>query len=444
MARLSGSALSAIRRLRALIAEPRTLAFVDQCIVSCSNFLVMLIIGRRLPAAEFGFFTLAMLAILFVSNLHRALLTQPLNVLGPRDSETTLGSRLAVLLGAHAVVVPVSIVIVVALSIKFFPQGHLVLGACIYLTFFFLQETLRRYWYTVERLRLAVLSDLISYGGQMVVLAIAGLYFTIDGEGSFLIMAAASLVATVVSLRLAGPLRFGARATARTIVVEHWQMSRWLLLTVFALWGSSQLYPFLIASLGPASIALFAVSRNLLNVMNVVVQSVLNYLPTRATALLRQQGEGEFRRHLARTLVLTGLGSVVFVLAMQVLAYPVLHVLYRGAYDAAVPVLRMLSAGMAFSLAGAVLGSYSLAMHDSRSTFLANLGSSVFTFTGGLWLIHAHGIYGAAIAACLSLAVAAALQGGFVMVRLNRLAKHEPARHAGTSTQATPVVQGKS
>jgi O-antigen/teichoic acid export membrane protein len=420
-----------MKEIAEVMSEPRTLAIVDQCIVSCGNFVAMLLIGRHLPASDFGLFSLAMLAVLFLSNLHRALVTQPLNVLGASDDNVTLSTRLAVLLHAHLIVVPAAIVFLIGLSVWFFPLPALVLGACCYLSAFFLQETLRRYWYTVGRIDRAAINDLIAYGGQAVLLAVCSTYWTLDGAWSFVIMAVTSLAAALAGLCTVGGVTMPDMGAARVVGAQHWTLSRWLMLTVLALWGSSQMYPFLIASLGPAAIAYFAVCRNLLNAMNVVVQSVINYLPTRAAVLLKTEGEAEFRRHLLTTLIRAGLGSAAFLAVTQVLAYPALHLLYGGTYDAAAPLLRVLSSGVMFSLLGAVLGSYSLAMHDSRSTFLANLGGSVFTFTGGLWLIHTHGIYGAAIAGCMSLAVAAVLQGLFVVRGLNRLQSQAARANSG-------------
>jgi O-antigen/teichoic acid export membrane protein len=155
--------------------------------------------------------------------------------------------------------------------------------------------------------------------------------------------------------------------------------------------------------------------------MHVVVQAVTNYLPSRAASLLKRDGERAFRRHVIRTSLQAALLAVLFILAMQVAALPVLHVLYRGHYDSAEPLLRALAICMLPSLLGAVVGSYSLAMHDSRSTFFANFGSAVFTFTGGLWLINAFGAIGAMTAVSLSLTVATLLQSGFLMIGIGRL-----------------------
>jgi O-antigen/teichoic acid export membrane protein len=410
-----------MKDLKRAITEPRALALLDQCVLSGSNFLSVLFVSRHVSVDDFGLFSLALLGVLFLSNLHRAFLTQPLNVLGATEDAADLSTRMTVLLRAHIVIVPVSIVLLAALSAGFFPDVRLLLSAACYLGGFLLQETLRRYWYTIGRLDRALSNDFVSYIGQLILLVAFSAFTRVDGAGAFLIMAATSLIAFLLGLRNVKLAHVVGTSRARAVAAQHWTMSGWLILTVLALWGANQLYPFMLAGYGHAAIAYFAVSRNLLSAIGVGVQSVLNYLPTRAAALLNQQGEAEFRRHMIRTLAVSSAASIAFLALMQIFAEPILHVLYRGLYDDAASLVRILSAGVFFSLLGAVFGSYALALQDARSTFLANLGGTVFTFTGGLWLLHAHGIYGAAIGTCLSLATAALLQGCFVLRDLKRL-----------------------
>jgi O-antigen/teichoic acid export membrane protein len=405
--------------------------------VSCGNFTVVLFAGRRLTPHDFGLFSLAMLGVLFLSNLHRALLTQPLNVLGAVDSASDLRIRMTVLLRVHFLLVPISIALLLCLSAAFFPQRSLFLGAACYLTAFFLQELLRRYWYTIERLDIALINDIVCYATQIIVILVVGNAISLDGGETLLVMTTAPLLALCLSQRKMDRARNVEPGQVRAVAAQHWHISRWLLLTVFALWGSSQLYPFLIATLGAPAIASFSVSRNLLNAMGVVVQSVMNYLPTRVAVLLEREGKSAFRRHLLRTTLQAAVIGAAFMLFMQALSEPILHVLYGGLYDSTAPLLRILSAGMVFSLLGAVFGAYALAMHDSRSTFLSNLGGTVFTFTGGLWMIHAHGIYGAALAACLSLAATAILQAWFVLLGLKRLV---PPQSASSETFEPPCA----
>ena len=378
-------------------------------------------LGRYLKVGEFGFFSLAILTVTFLSNLHRAFATQPLNVLGAAEEAPALARRMSVVLFAHALMVPAAIFLFTCVSLVFYPSTELAVAGATYLMVSLLQETVRRYWYTVERLDRVLRIDLVSYGLQCTVLFVAKRFIPLDAAIAFFLMACCAGSGLLVGLKGIDRVRLPSISDFRAVAGEHWKLSRWLLLTVLALWTSSQLYPFLIVKLGTVAVASFAVCRNLLSVMHVLVQSINNYLPSRVASLLKDDGERTFRRHAIRTLFQGALVSILFILAMQVAALPMLHLFYGGNYDFVESLLRTLSICVLPSVVGTVLGSYSLAMHDSRSTFFANLGGAIFTFTGGLWLINEYGVPGATAAVCLSLAIAALLQGCFLFVGIGRL-----------------------
>ena len=69
------------RRLR----DPRPWALVDQTIVSGCNFLTTVVAARNMTGEGFGIFSLAIAATLFLSKIHRATFTQPLNVLAASE-----------------------------------------------------------------------------------------------------------------------------------------------------------------------------------------------------------------------------------------------------------------------------------------------------------------------------------------------------------------------
>ncbi|OGB22798.1 MAG: hypothetical protein A3I66_12880 [Burkholderiales bacterium RIFCSPLOWO2_02_FULL_57_36] len=425
--------------LRKALVDQRLLALTDQGVVSAGNFLTLLYIGRQLPSEDFGLFSLAMMGTLFLANMHRALFTQPLNILGAAEEPSQLGGRVLALLRAHLLAIPLAIAFLIILSLGFFPQKALLFGCAAYIGCFFMQEMLRRYWYTEDRIDLALGNDVVSYGGQLLVLVLADMVWKIDGSSTFLIMAATSLAAFLLGLRKMKIPAATAHRPAGDILLQHWTLSKWLMLTVLAVWGASQIYPFLLSPLGPVAVASFAACRNLLNAMGVVIQSVANYLPVRAAALLHQHGKNSFRRHLLRNLGRSSLFGALFVLAVLLSSDALMHATYGGTYDAAAPLLRILAVGTFFSLIGTVLGAYSLAMEDSRSSFLANLGATGFTFTVGLWLIQAHGISGAAAATTLSVAVSMLLQGYLVFLRLNKLPNGVAGSAPLVARQEAPV-----
>ena len=403
------------------LIDPRLLALVDQAVVSGCNFITTVILARQLSTESFGLFSLAFMICLFLSNLHRAGLTQPLNVLGSGESHERLAWRLAGLLRVQMILLPLSAIVLAAASLLLFPDAALTLSAIVYFSCFALQETLRRYWYTRVAVREALMNDLLSYGTQVVVLVALVVSDRLLVGTAFLAMGATSLLAFVAGMRRIGPATLQRAQPVSEVVAEHWPMAKWLLLTVLAVWGAGQVYPLLMVPLGAAAVASFAACRNLLNAMGLIVQSVGNYIPTQAAKALRHSGKDVLRRDIWSACAAALLAGVVFLLFIHWYAGPLLHLIYAGRYDHAAPILRTLAFGTVFSLLGAILGAYALAMEDSRSGFLSNLGASVVTFTVGLWLIGSHGVVGASLAAVLSLAVATSLQAMFVALRLRHL-----------------------
>jgi len=428
----AGSDMMQAARIRSLIAKPGTLAFADQSLVSAGNFFSLLLIARHLAAEKFGLFSLAMMSLLFMANLHRAIFTQPLNILGAAESLPCVTGRMLALVRAQLLAIPLAALLLAGLSLHFFPQTALLFGTICYVAGFYLQEMSRRYWYTVHRVERAIASDIISYGGQLAVLALLAASGRLDGAIALATMGAASLAAFLFDLWRMKPAPASPAPALRPVhllFMQQWPLSRWLLLTVLAMWGGSQLYPFLLAALGPVAVASYVACRNLLNATGVLIQSVGNYLPVRATTLLKRRGKLALRNHLLRTLLQAASFGLAFVLLIMLAAGPLMHLAYGGRYDSAASLLRMLALATLFTLLGAVLGAYSLAMEDSRASFVANLGATCVALTAGIWLIHTNGLQGAAIAATLSTATSMTLQAMLVWRRFNSL-PHSRGPHA--------------
>lgn len=407
--------------------DQSSIALADQAVVSGGNFLTMVIVGRILAAENFGLFSLAMMSFLFMSNLHRAVLTQPMNIFGAAESPEEQIGRLRVVLHSHLVALPIASLILAVASAVFFPDFLLLLALTAAFCCFALQETMRRYWYTRRDFAKALENDFISYGGQVLVLILLAWLKDLTATTAFIVLALTSLAAFIHGRfrRLEAPVRL-VSTNWQEIIRQQRSITLWLLLTVLAVWGAGPLYPFLMLPLGVAVIAAYSACRTVLSAMNLVVQSVSNYLPTKARLILEQEGKEAFRKHMLRTCSQSLLLGFIFLLALHLLAEPLLHFFYGGRYDHAAPVMRILAYGTVCSLMGVVFGAYALAMEDPRSGFLANLGATVVTFSIGLWLIRDFGIRGAAIAVSLSMATAMIVQALFVVRRYCSLPFGDP------------------
>ena len=401
-----------------LVAAPQTLALLDQGVVSGSNFFTLIYLGRQLDMEQYGFFSLAMIAVLFLASLQRALITRPMELLrGTESSEHFLG-RLIVFFRVLFLMMPIAIALLGVFSIRFFPHPVLFAGCVAYVTCFFLQEMMRRYWYAINSIGDALRSDLISYGGQVAGLFAVEAIWGLNGGGAFLIMAATSLAAFAWDVRASNLCAGAPHRSMRDIVQQNWNISKWIILSVFAVWGAGQVYPFLVAALGPVAVGTFAACGNIMRGVSLLVQTVDNYLPPRAAMLLHEKGAREFRRHLVRTVSRNASAGLLFSLLIYIFADRIMHIVYDGVYDGDTNVLRLMVPGGFCSLMGAILGAYSLAMADSRASFLANLAATVCTSTVGCLCIAKYGITGAAIASSLTATTSMIVQGVLVVVRL--------------------------
>ncbi|MBL8327781.1 MAG: hypothetical protein JNJ71_02945 [Rubrivivax sp.] len=375
-------------------------------------------VARNLAGDGFGAFSLAITATLFLSNVHRATFTQPLNVLAATEARDLVAARLLALLKAHWLLLIPSAMVLAGVGASFFPDPWIALPAFFYFAAFALQETVRRYWYTVRELGKATVNDAVSYGGQLIcVLALAHLDF-LSPSTALLAMGATSLVAFFLGIAQVRPASAATTVSMRELARQHWPLSKWLILTVLALWGAGHAYPLLMVPLGAAAVAAYAASRNLLSALSLVVQSISNYIPSTAAATLQTEGLPALRRKVAMTSLIGTVCCAAFVAFAFAFALPVLQLAYGGRYDHAASDFGILAVGTACGLMGALFGAFALALGDSRSSFLANLGATLVTFTAGPWLISHHGVHGAAIAATLSLATAMLLQFLLLLYRL--------------------------
>lgn len=391
------------------LSDRRAMALGDQLVVSGSNFISMLLAGRFMQPADFGSFILAYTLCLFFANVHRALITQPLNVLGAGEASERLGSRMSGLLLLHGALLPAGGLLIAIGGVFFFSDSDLCLAAIAYIFAYSLQDLFRRWCYTRGEPDRALFNDVISYVGQVLLLIMLGWQGSLTGVSAFYAMASTSALAVVFGLP---KVSWGRPQWPELVRVgrEHARFGGWLLATVLATWSASQLYPFLVAELGAASVAVFAACRNIANGVGVLVQTVNNYLPSRMRLVLKEKGAGAFATLYRRVLFSVALAALIGCSAMAFWAEAILGIVYGETYRSAAVILQILSLGTFFTALGAVLGSKALALQDSRSSFISNIVAALFTFTVGFFAVSRWGVAGAAVAASGSVLIAVMVQ----------------------------------
>lgn len=171
---------AATAKLRGLLGR-NVWALADQVLMSGTNFATAALTLRALALdgeagkKEFGTFSTIYAVLLFANILQSTLVTQPHNVIGvTRDGEdyrrytsSTAFAQLWMLLIEAAL----AIVLAIGASHRGHDAAAMMVALIPSIIFWQLQEFVRRVMYTERRFGAAFVNDIISYGGQTVVLA---------------------------------------------------------------------------------------------------------------------------------------------------------------------------------------------------------------------------------------------------------------------------------
>jgi len=390
-------------------------------LVSAVNFLTLLYFGRSLEIEQFGFFMLAYMSVLGLASLHSALVTQPFCLLGAtRPIMINLG-HLQSLLRLHTVAwLPLNVLLLALVGWHFFPDPILLAASAFYLCVFFLQELLRRYWYTCANIGQALVNDLISYGGQLPVVFFWAMHPGFDAASAFWAMSSTSLLALVhgwYCLR-GEPVSF---MPVREVVGTHRKTGAWLLLAAVSAYGALQVYPYLVASLGASAVAAFAAARNILNALNVLAQAGINYFPLASKRVFEQEGKASLTMHLTRAAISMAAFATLFCIAASFNATTLLHWLYGRSFDGAAALIPLFAIASITTVLFPVLYAGILVLNRTPVIFMSNIISTAFNFSVGWWLIRQYGINGAAIAASVSALVVLVIQFWFLKTALGNL-----------------------
>jgi O-antigen/teichoic acid export membrane protein len=248
------------------------------------------------------------------------------------------------------------------------------------IVFWQLQEFLRRVLYTEGRYTAAFVNDVVSYGGQTLVLGAMyaaklkyGSPFT--GAMAFYALAGTSAVAAVLGawqLRKSLVPRFDVRD-----LWENWHFGKWLAGGELMGWCSSVQMQVLWAALllGFAASADLKAAQILFGPMRVISFFLATVLPIRFARALHQGGVTTLHAKLRQTYV--GLIPVVGTYCVLLAAFPkpLLHLVYGGQYSAtdAARVLSLYSISAFLSYMQMVIAAALTASRQTRYIFAGSV-----------------------------------------------------------------------
>lgn len=289
-------------------------ALADQGMISGVNFLTGIILARYLGLEEFGRFTLAWMAVLFVSSIQHAIIISPMMSIGPKDSDEAafygaIGAQ-QIVFGAGTFVLVWGLAATAAITL---PEWHIT-GLPLPLACTVLasqcQELLRRYFYTRGFGRAAFAADALRYMLQLAVLLWLFHAEPMDSNRALWAIAGVAAFAVIVILPALGPMSWKLE-TIQATTIRHWKSGKWLVGSAIMQWTLGQFF-FVVAgaALGVSAVGALRAAQNILGILNVLFRSLENVVQPSAARYYRDQNIELLVSYLWRITRLGGLLTV--------------------------------------------------------------------------------------------------------------------------------------
>ena len=320
------------------IKNKKSLIFLDQMLVSGSNFVLGIILARSLGVEGYGQFALLWLIVLFFSSLQLAYIISPMLTLGSKKSLSILDKYLSTMVSLQLVF---SLFLMCALYLFFeiaiyFDErwniDDMKLTIMLATLFFLIQDFIRRYFIIkVQYFRLLFI-DSIAYIGQIMMIVYFIYTNSLDLANVFLAISLSfgiSLVLGYSQIKRVSTKNI----YKRLLFLKNWKFSKWLVYSAVLQWGSGNF--FILAAgaiLGSWSVGVIRVMQNTMGIFHVLFIALENILPINFSKIYKKDGYSSLIKYFKLQLkygfvVFSILASVIYLFSSEIIGF-----LYGNAY----------------------------------------------------------------------------------------------------------------
>jgi O-antigen/teichoic acid export membrane protein len=283
----------------------------DQVLVSGMNFVTGILVVRLLGLKSYGIFVGLNAIVLYAWAWALALLISPLLTLAPQivdedeRRDYLLGMNTAQLLFAVASAAVVGVATASLRTVWHAIPAGTTWSLCITTFAYQAQDGLRRFYFAQRRGKSALLNDVVSYGGQVLLLLAFARAHRASPNTALWAIGLSSLAAVAVGAVYERLL--GSFAAARRAAQRSWKMGRDLFVSTQMNWANSQgLLLIASALIGAEAAGLIRAAQIVTGPFNVLFQSMDNIVPVRASICLANNGRAGLTRFCTRALLVFG------------------------------------------------------------------------------------------------------------------------------------------
>lgn len=375
----------------------------DHALMSATNFVTMVLLARVLTPRDFGLYALTYTTLIFLSGVQSALISQPHTMLGsPRSGAQfvryTTGSAMS---QAALAVATAAIIALLALVVsRFDAQASRLLFACAPATAAWqMQEFVRRVLYTRTHVIKVFANDLVSYGGQLVLIVLFWQMSILGPVSALTALTVTSAIGALLGIWQIWPYlgKLPSWSEFATTAAENWNFGKWLLGGSLAQWTSARVYPLLAAGLvSVAATGVVKATQTLVGPTHILMYAIDPLVGPKSAKVYAGGGAPALRALIVKVqlLVLVTIGG--YCLLVAVLAKPLLNVVYGPEYGQYAWLLSSIAIVTIFKTLRSPLRLALSAVGETSALFRLRLASSVANLTVGLAAVYFFGLPGIA------------------------------------------------
>jgi O-antigen/teichoic acid export membrane protein len=393
------------------IARKGYLSGLDQALISLTNFTASILLARALTPTQFGAYGVGFLLLYLGRAFQEGLIVQPMTSLAPGmegDARRRYLTDSGVLQLGLAASEAAACAIFGWLLTRW---GNTVAGPTLFALWLPLllaqpQEYVRRVFYTLGQVNLAVLNTFVSSVvriGVTVWLLSAGAETGTVGLYAIGIGAGAGLTLGLVESRRLW-LRRGLDLVSTWR--RNWGFGRWVLGSTVANWVAIDVYPVLTAGLVSfAATGAYRALQNIVAPIHSLLRAMDTYFTPRLADRRRVAGSSGVVHMVRRMFLVTGPPVGLVLVVGVVFARPLLQLLYGPTYLEYADGMRLMAVFYALLYSFWPIQSALKALERTRAIFVGSVGAMIAMATVGVWAILRWGVYGTIAGQALSAAI---------------------------------------
>jgi len=373
----------------------------DQAVVSATNFVTGVVIGRACSKDELGFYMLGFTIMLFANGIQQALILSPYIVFSDKRPGAGLrrytGSSLIHQLGLCSLT---ALVLALASFILSFVKDSQRLDAIIWalaaiMPFILLREFARQVSFARLQVGLALLLDCCVFAVQMGGLLLLAHFGALSSSRAYLLIGGACGVTSLAWLfRSRHAFAFSLHQVLPDLR-QNWRLARWLFASTVARLGSSLMYPWILTAFhGAAATGVLAACRGILFSANPFLIGLQNFLNPKFAHEFHENGSDGLYRVVLRAFFIIAAVMGGFCLAMILFGRNILTIVYGEKYAGYGMVIAVLALAQLVSAVSTPLTSSLMAMERSDVEFKGLLMALAVVLTMGVWLVKFYGPLG--------------------------------------------------